>query len=538
MLENLESNFPAISAEWDTSANSGISASEVHKGSGKTFWWKCEEHHSFRQRVVDRTARGFRCPVCSGTKVWPGKTDLATRFPELLDWWDFERAENPDPTQIFPATHVAVWWKCPKGHSFDRPCSKMYRAKTCPVCSGKRIQKGVNDLATTNPDIASEWLRHETLTPETVGYGSYKKVWWKCPQGHEYEQAVENRTRNGQGCPQCAGQKTIVGVNDLQTLFPQVAAEWHSQKNMDVSPSDVMAGSSRSFWWQCARGHAWQAQPANRTGLLTGCPFCAGRLVIPGETDLATKFPHLVAEWDGEKNKNTKPAGIAGSTHQRVWWICAAGHSYQSAVYSRAAGHGCSVCSGRTVMLGFNDLATTRPDLLYEWDFEKNLFAPDTVTFGSSKKVWWLCPERHSYSMTVANKSFGRGCAGCAVYGFNPEKDAYLYLLRDDVRGYQQIGITNSPDSRLSTHRKNGWEVLEVLGPGNGYSIRDLENSLKTFLRSRAKRFTRSENPGVFDGFTESWRMSVVEYSDLGLLLRDFREWEWERGIGSNPPQE
>ena len=189
-------------------------------------------------------------------------------------------------------------------------------------------------------------------------------------------------------------------------------------------------------------------------------------------------------------------------------------------------------------MLGFNDLATTRPDLLYEWNFEKNLFAPDTVTFGSSKKVWWLCPERHSYSMTVANKSSGTGCAGCAVYGFSPEKDAYLYLLRDDVRGYQQIGITNSPDSRLSTHRKNGWEVLEVLGPGDGYLIRDLENSLKTFLRFRAKRFTRSENPGVFDGFTESWKMSVVEYSDLGLLLRDFREWEWERGIGSNPPQE
>lgn len=43
------------------------------------------------------------------------------------------------------------------------------------------------------------------VSPETLRPGSGKKVWWKCPEGHEWEAVIANRTKRGSGCPFCAG---------------------------------------------------------------------------------------------------------------------------------------------------------------------------------------------------------------------------------------------------------------------------------------------------------------------------------------------
>ena len=77
--------------------------------------------------------------------------------------------------------------------------------------------------------------------------------------------------------------------------------EWDSEKN-ELTPQQVTYGSKKKLWWVCGSGHSYQASATSRTGERTGCPYCTGRLPIPGENDLATLFPGLVREWDGEKN--------------------------------------------------------------------------------------------------------------------------------------------------------------------------------------------------------------------------------------------
>ena len=42
--------------------------------------------------------------------------------------------------------------------------------------------------------------------------------------------------------------------------------------------------------------------------------------------------------------------------------------------------------------------AQKRPELLVEWDLERNApLTPDDVTFASHKKVWWCCRNGHSW---------------------------------------------------------------------------------------------------------------------------------------------
>ena len=61
-------------------------------------------------------------------------------------------------------------------------------------------------------------------------------------------------------------------------------------------------------------------------------------------------------------------------------------------------------------------LTKTHPGLLREWDFSKNKIKPEDVTFGSDKKIWWVCVKcAYSWEATVYNRTKNKsGCPACA----------------------------------------------------------------------------------------------------------------------------
>ena len=93
-------------------------------------------------------------------------------------------------------------------------------------------------------NLLKQWdeSRNFPLTPDTVSYGSKKKVRWTCENGHSWQTTVHVRSE-GSGCPYCAGRKVLPGFNDLGTLYPDVAAQWDREKNGPLSPRDVSTGS-------------------------------------------------------------------------------------------------------------------------------------------------------------------------------------------------------------------------------------------------------------------------------------------------------
>ena len=42
------------------------------------------------------------------------------------------------------------------------------------------------------------------------------------------------------------------------------------------------------------------------------------------------------------------------------------------------------------VIAGVNDLATTMPEVLKYWDYQKNTIKPTEIKKNSTKRVWWL----------------------------------------------------------------------------------------------------------------------------------------------------
>jgi predicted Zn-ribbon and HTH transcriptional regulator len=136
-----------------------------------------------------------------------------------------------------------------------------------------------NDLATKNPELASEWhpTKNKNLTPSDVMPSSNKKVWWLCKKcGYEWQATINNRSNKKSACPKCVGLIAIKGETDLETTNPNLAKEWNYVKNGNLTPQKLKSGSANIVWWKCSKcGYEWKAEVRQRVKGLGKCPKCA-----------------------------------------------------------------------------------------------------------------------------------------------------------------------------------------------------------------------------------------------------------------------
>ena len=286
------------------------------------------------------------------------------------------------------------------------------------------VRRGGVDLRLTEyarsrgrPELISQWYveKNGELSPDQITIGSDRAVWWRCESGHEWRSNIDLRTKRGQGCPYCAGQRVLPGETDLISRYPEVAARWHPTRNGTLTPKDIMPFTHKRCWWQCEKGHEWQVSP-NALIHGSGCPYCAGKKAIPGETDLATRYPELADQWHPLKNGDLLATEVGQGCTKKVWWRCELGHDYEACVFSRVQGTGCPYCAGKKALSGFNDLATLYPNLMREWHPTLNgALTPQRITRGSHKQVWWQCSQGHVWRAVVfaRTKKNGTGCPVC-----------------------------------------------------------------------------------------------------------------------------
>jgi hypothetical protein len=461
--------------------------------------WRCAKGHEWEAVIASRV-RGNGCPFCSGHRALSGINDLATTDPGLAAEALF------DPTAVSRGSGKKVSWRCAKGHEWVAAVKSRAQGDSCPFCSGRRVLPGLNDLATTHPDLANEAL----FDPTTVSQGSGRKVSWRCVRGHEWVAVIAGRAR-GEGCPICSNRRILVGFNDLATTDPLLASE------ALFDATKVSSGSSRKHAWRCAEGHEWEATIASRAKG-GGCPFCSGHRVLTGFNDLATLHPQLAKEALFDATKVTIGSGRKGK------WRCAEGHEWEATIASRAKGVGCPFCSGNRVLPGFNDLATLHPELAKE-----ALFDATRVTTGTNKKGKWRCAEGHEWAAIIGDRVRGVGCPNCAVYGFHPERRAWLYLMHHDGWEMLQIGITNNPAVRERQHRRDGWSLLEIRGPMDGVLTQALERDILKFLKHGVKvtlsTSERSQHEGTPGTRGEAWLISKYRPESLSDLVDAAIEW-------------
>ena len=347
------------------------------------------------------------------------KNSLELLFPEIAKKWNPTKNGELKPSMFSPHSNFKAWWLGECGHEWDNKISLVTRGQGCPYCSGKRVLIGFNDLASRFPKIADQW--HPTLngnkTPDLFTSGSGHVAHWLCPVcGQTWRSSINMRSYHGRGCPYCAHEKPIKGINDLATLRPDLMIEWDYDQNKNINPGDLMPNSNKKVWWKCSQcGYKYKAYVANRNKG-TQCKMCAGQILIQGLNDLQTKYPNIAKEWDTELNGNLKPNQIFPQTNKKYHWICSVGHKWEASPNSRIHGRGCPFCSGNKVMTGFNDLSTTHPKIAEQWHPTMNgNLKPTQVSKGHKTKVWFLCDKcGKPYDSYISNKIKGYGkCPYC-----------------------------------------------------------------------------------------------------------------------------
>lgn len=211
--------------------------------------------------------------------LYEKEISLENKFSNIAQEWHPNRNGNLTPAMFSYGSGTMVWWKCSKGHEWqERICIRTSKEYGCPICSGKKIVPGINDLATKRPDLVPEWMIEKNLPMKVdcVSQGSAKKAWWKCSKcQYEWEARISARVHSNSGCPVCAGKIIVTGYNDLATLNPQLASQWNYDKNGGLTPDKVGGSSAKKIWWKCKLcGYEWSSSVYYRNKYKTVCPNC------------------------------------------------------------------------------------------------------------------------------------------------------------------------------------------------------------------------------------------------------------------------
>lgn len=655
--------YPDMLKEWDYEKNEkvGIKPDAITKGSQKNIWWKCNKGHSYSRTITDRF-RNMNCPYCSNRKVLKGFNDLVTTNPELLKEWNYDKnnALGISPESITNGGKNKVWWKCDKGHEWDSIIRSRIKGSGCPYCANKKILKGYNDLATTNPELLNYWYFKENdklgITPYNISHGSHKKVWWICPnkKEHIFEASINNRIK-GADCPYCSNRKILEGFNDFETLHPKLMKEWNYEKNdkLGINPKEFIHDANKIVWWKCDKGHQWKAPIKNRIkkiGLYAKCPFCSNFLkisfpekliffyikkyfedaldnyrpkwmenkeldiYIPSiktaieydgsyyhkdknrdilkdqlcqknniilirirekntpniktssivyriernnqvdqkhlegvfnflsdffkikidfnierdieeiydlyiqsdlENSLEINNPELLKEWDYDKNNrlNITPKNVYPQSSIKVWWKCEKGHSYRAMVSNKYKGSSCPICCNKKVLKGYNDLATTNPELLKYWDYDKNLIKPTEITRNSTKNIWWKCKKGHSWDCKLNNKSDDEDCPYCSNHRI--------------LKGYNDITTTNLEILKEWDYEENKKESISPYNYSKG------SNKLVNWKCNKGHKYKSRISDKIYKKsgcpFCSNERL-LEGYNDLATTNPEIlKEWNYEK---------
>ncbi|MEY8350928.1 zinc-ribbon domain-containing protein [Bacillus cereus] len=567
---------PEIAKQWCFEKNKDLTPHDVSPGMRLKVWWICahNEEHTYESSISNRSSRSPEkgCPICSG-KIVTEENCLSTNNPELANQWNYKKNGDLTPESIHAKSNREVWWKCEEGHEWkasvnNRNAGNGKVKRGCKECRKKDNFANGQTLKEYCPDILCEWnYKKNNVDPEEIPASYYHKVWWTCENGHEWEQSVRQRVKGLGKCQVC---------QSFGFLYPELAADWHSEKNGDLTPFDVAPRSSKKVWFKCPKGHEFERSLSNHLVANVNCSICNSATSFPEqaiffylnkvfpsvknrhrfdfkntnnvgveadlfipELNLAIEYdgryahmdskerdefknevlmendihfirirekglpelkgkilktiirngnrenesledaikklflvineklltgnqkkvalinsldikkdrvrileqftflekknsiaithPELAKDWDFKKNGELKPEHFSAGSKMEVWWRCnVCGHEWLKQICDRAIdGVKCPPCKKKMIstrlsnkyLLQNGSLADNHPELLKIWDFQKNDdVSPFEVTSKKRLKVWWKCEEdeTHYYEQRIDHKVSGSGCTICA----------------------------------------------------------------------------------------------------------------------------
>ena len=498
---NLLITYPELCEEWDCEKNGELTPKDILPTDHDILvWWKCKTcNNSWTASCFSRARKGTGCPECYNKTLSDrvhqyalknGNT-IRNKSKNLLNEWDYEKNGELTPDDVTPGSNQLIWWRCKIcGYSYQASPYNRKNGVGCPHCnatlhtsfSEKALLYYISEITDAIGGFHPPFMPKSELdifipsikcAVEYDGRRWHKRNFGKDCQKTKLcnDNGIELIRVRETGLPPIPNCYNItVDPNDSNTLddaiieiidyisqklgvekqinvdlkrdspkieslkekvkrdtslavkYPTIAKEWDYERNYPLQPKNVSYMTSLLVWWKCPScGNVWDAPVQSRTNMKSGCPYCGKRVarVIPGFNDLATTNPELVNEWNYERNGDLTPELVSRGSKKKVWWRCEKGHEWEAYIHARSRtkqSSSCPYCSGNKVLQGFNDLATTNPELVKEWNYERNGdLTPYNISKGCNKKIWWKCDKGHEWQAIVTNrvKGFGK-CPKCA----------------------------------------------------------------------------------------------------------------------------
>lgn len=410
-------SFSELMAEWDWEKNSelGLDPSQLTHGCKTYAYWKCANGHSWPAKIANRTILHRGCPECwsniRGLKksTPPIGKSLKDLNPDIAAEWDFEKNGSLLPEMVYPNARKTVFWRCTNGHEWSAPIYSRSAGTGCKQCQ-KAAQSSFPEKA-----LFFYISKHFEDAQENFKSPLLKK--WELDiyipslntgieyDGGKWHQNLENDIRKNKVCEEN-------GIRLFRVRDPECPLDCNSYEFVEY----IHLNSSSRLELEKTIISLLQLLGKSdiAVNIETDSPLILKLLNKQiSSKSILHKAPHLLSEWDYNKNGDISPENFTYGTPGKFYWICAHGHSYQSTVAYRMRGNGCSVCASKTVLAGINDLESQYPQLAKEWHPDNKLL-PSQVFAHAHDKFLWLCPNGHTYSADPNHRIQGTGCSVCA----------------------------------------------------------------------------------------------------------------------------
>ena len=407
---------PEIAKEWHPTLNGRLTPFDVSISSGKKIHWQCSKHkeHCWQTTVCDR--KRSNCPYCSNKKVLTGYNDLATTNPGLAKEWHPTKNGDEKPTDFTCGSKKKKWWMCKKGHSWKASIEGRNRGNGCKDCNAEKH--------TSFPEQAIYFYLKQAVPVEVESrasvFGVELDVYipsWNI--GIEYDGLYfhnSNKSENAEN-----KKNKILFENGVQLIrIKESSKDLSNIQNIIYCVWDGRYNYLNSTLTSLAELlSAMKEIPVcfdvniDRDGIAIAEQY----VISEKHNSLAAHNPILAKEWHPLKNGRLKPEQIAVMSNKKAWWQCNkhTEHVWQAHVGSRSRGVGCPYCCNKKVLQGYNDLATTNPELAKELHPTLNGdLTAKNISAGSGKKAWWQCSIGHEWQAVVAERKKGVGrCSEC-----------------------------------------------------------------------------------------------------------------------------
>lgn len=434
---NKENSFaalhPEVMDEYDPSNE--IDPYTVPEYSNKNVKWICRNNkdHRWEARFQCRSRGQGNCNICRGYQY--GKM-FYEDHAEYEQYYDTSKNQRPF-SSLFSMSNDYVWWKCDKGHEFQRSVyNRIHRFRDCPLCNRTIVVKGVNDFQHTYPEIKDIWdYEANDRTPDTISDRCNDKFYFTCNKGHQYASSLSTVKANRFGCLVCNNTIIQEGVNSLVDTDFQLSQEF--SPNEERKPTEFTNKSAYYALWRCNvcnNDYRWPIK--DRALNDQSCPFCNNRYTKLGVNSLLDTDSELANEYAPDNEYDITRV----NKESRTWayWICPKCHGrYGAYVNEREVGDdSCPYCKNERGLEGLNSLVDTHEILAIEWS-TNNIRKPSEFVKKNVYLALWNCPTcNNEYTERICNREVGDdSCPYCnnrrVLIGFNSLLDTHSLLTEE-----------------------------------------------------------------------------------------------------------